>query len=301
MRKNTLLLLSMLLLGASGCFRLDSVLFNPDGSITEYKFNRFDDYEWEYRVPADMVVADSMIHLFTLDSKAPGESSPTKIYANYVGDMSRIATDTVILYCHGNAAHMDAYWQRQMLLANTGWKHRYGVMALDYRGYGLSEGTPSEEGLYADVGACIDFLAEMGLTGDRLLLYGFSMGTAPATELTAHPHTLKPGWLVLEAPFASGAQMAQASTGLGMPGSFVTNLEINNADEIKLVEQPFLLFHGIDDDFIDYETHGRVVWNNYQGNRGTLIAVEGANHGDVPFIYGMEAYRTAMLKLLRDE
>lgn len=293
------LLLFALLLSATGCFRLDSVLYNPDGGITEYKFNAYDD--WKYRVPADMVVADSMIHLFTLESQAPGESSPTTIYANYVGDMARIATDTVILYCHGNAAHMDAYWQRQMLLANTGWKHRYGVMALDYRGYGLSEGTPNEAGLYADVGACIDFLAEMGLTGDRLILYGFSMGTAPATELTAHPHTLEPGWLVLEAPFASGEQIAQASTGLAMPGSFVTNLQIDNEVEIQSVEQPFLHLHGIADDYLDYETHGQAVWHNYHGVRGTQIAVPGAGHGDVPWIYGVEPYRAAMLKFILGE
>jgi pimeloyl-ACP methyl ester carboxylesterase len=300
MRTSTRLLLAALLLATTGCFRLDSVLYNPDGSITEYKFNNFDDWEWDYRVPADMVVADSMVHLFTLDSKAPDEASPTKIYANYVGDMARIATDTVILYCHGNASHMDGYWQRQMLLANTGWKHRYGVMALDYRGYGLSEGSPTEAGLYADVDACIRFLADMGLTGDRLVLYGFSMGSAPATELTAHPRSLTPGWLILEAPFASGEQMAQASTGLAMPGSFVTNLKIDNEVEIQSVTQPFLHFHGIEDEFIDYETHGQTVWHNYKGSRGVQVAVEGAGHGDVPWIYGVEPYRAAVLAFLRD-
>lgn len=296
MRSTSIFALLALSLVLGGCFRLDSVLYNPDGGITEYKFNAYDD--WEYRVPDAMAVADSMVHLFTLESQAPGEASPTKIYANYLGDLSRIATDTIILYCHGNAAHMDAYWQRQVLLANTGWKHRYGVMALDYRGYGLSEGTPTEEGLYADVQACIDFLASMGLTGDRLVLYGFSMGSAPATELTAHPRTLEPGWLILEAPFASGEQMAQTSTGLDMPGSFVTNLKIDNEEEIKLVAQPFLHFHGIEDDFIDYETHGQAVWHNYNGTRGTQIAVPGANHGDVPWIYGPEPYRTAVLNFL---
>ena len=88
-----------------------------------------------------------MVHLFTLDSQTPDESTPTKIYAQYLGDISRIATDTVILYCHGNYAHMDAYWQRAKILANVGGKHRFGVLMMDYRGFGLSEGAATEDGM----------------------------------------------------------------------------------------------------------------------------------------------------------
>ena len=293
--------MGVLLLVGSGCFRLDAVLYNPDTSITEYRFNDYDADRWNFQVPPEMVVADSMIHLMTLMSQGDGEAAPTKIYAAYVGSLSEIATDTVILYCHGNGSHMDGYWQRVSLLANLGWKHRYGVMLMDYRGYGLSEGRPTEAGLYADVEACQRFLQEMGLTGDRLVMYGYSMGTAPAVKLSAHPQVMRPGWLVTEAPFASAEQMVQTSTGLAMPGSFVTNLQINNAEEIKSVDQPYLLLHGTDDDYLDYETHGLAVWENYGGAQGRLVAVEGAGHGDVPKVMGLDNYRGEMLKFLRGE
>ncbi len=278
------------------CFRLDSNLYSADNTITEYlgdAYPKTDD--WDIVPDASFNLADSMVHLFTLDSKAPDESNPTKIYAQYLGDISQIATDTVILYCHGNYAHMDVYWQRAKILANVGGKHRFGVLMMDYRGFGLSEGAATEDGMYADVQACIDWLQAMGLTNDRFVMYGFSLGSAPATELTANPRTLVPSWLIDEAPFASAEMMAQEGTGLAVPGSFFTNLKIDNAEEIKKVQQPFLWIHGIADAFLSYENHGMSVWNNYQGIRGEKVSVPGGGHGTVVKTMGVAAYSEAVL------
>ena len=60
----------------------------------------------------------------------------------------------VILYFHGNAMHIAAHAQRYMNFAHAG----YGVFALEYRGYGRSEGSPSEEGLYKDARATMEWL-----------------------------------------------------------------------------------------------------------------------------------------------
>lgn len=289
----------LLMVSLSGCFRMDPTLYNPDSSITEYQFNQYPIQEWWDLVPGpEISVPDSMVHPLTLQSKLPDESDAKTIYAVYIGNPSEIATDTVILYLHGNGGHLDAYWHRITTLANVGGKNRFGVMAVDYRGYGLSEGTPTEEGLYADSQAAIDWLEEMGISGDRLVMYGFSMGTAPATELTANPRSLTPAWLCLEAPFASAEMMGQAGTGLAMPGSFFTNLKIDNADEIAKVTQPFFWIHGEADDFIDFESHGQVVWNNYQGSQGVAIPVPGADHGDVVGTIGQAPYRAALLEFL---
>jgi pimeloyl-ACP methyl ester carboxylesterase len=296
-----LLLMMLLATALGGCFRLDSTLYNPDNSITEYKFNAYPPQDWWDIVPGgDIAVPDSLVHLITLESRLPEETDAKKIYAVYVGDPARIATDTVIFYMHGNGGHLDAYWPRILLLANVGGRNRYGVMAVDYRGYGLSEGTPTEEGLYTDSQAAIAWLEGMGLTGDRLAMYGYSMGTAPATELTANPRSLVPGWLCLEAPFAGAAMMGQAGTGLAIPGSFFTNLKIDNAVEIRKVNQPFFWIHGMADDYIDFESHGEVVWKNYQGTRGVAVPVPGANHGNVPGTLGQENYRTKLQEFLEN-
>jgi pimeloyl-ACP methyl ester carboxylesterase len=278
------------------CFRLDSNLYSADNTITEYLGDAYPKTdEWDIVPDVSFNLADSMVHLFTLDSQTPDESTPTKIYAQYLGDISGIATDTVILYCHGNYAHMDVYWQRAKILANVGGKHRFGVLMMDYRGFGLSEGAATEDGMYADVQACVDWLQAMGLTNDRFVMYGFSLGSAPATELTANPRTLSPSWLIDEAPFASAEMMAQEGTGLAVPGSFFTNLKIDNAEEIKKVQQPFLWIHGIEDAFLSYENHGMSVWNNYQGIRGEKVSVPGGGHGTVVKTMGVAAYSEAVL------
>lgn len=285
-----------LALALSSCLRLDSQLYNADDSIDRYFL---DDYtgEVEIQVGAEYTVPDSLIHLFPLTSDPTGDAK--EIQGLYLGSIAGIATDTVILYCHGNADHLDFYWPRIKLLANTGGANRYGVMAMDYRGFGLSEGPTTEEGMYADVDACMKWLKDNGLTSDRLIIYGFSLGSAPATELTAHPRTLRPSKLMLESCFASDEVMAEDATGLSMPGSYFSDLEINNGDEIQEVEEPFFWIHGVDDKFLRISTHGETVFANYQGTYSEAHRVEGAGHGDVPFVMGYIPYLDAVATFIQ--
>lgn len=282
----------------AGCARLDDNLFNPnENGISEYKLDAYTG-EVDFRLPDVYDIPANKVHLFTLDSKAEDEGIPTKIWAVYIGDKARIATDTVILYCHGNKDHLDFYWPRAQLLANTGGKNRYGVLMIDYRGYGLSEGEPSEEGLYADVDAGVQWLKAQGLTGDRLMVYGFSMGSAPAVKLTAQPLSLRPSRLMLEAPFASAAVMVQDATALALPASFVTDLKINNAEWIKSVSQPLFWTHGDKDDFLNANTHGRLVYDNHKGSYKESHVVRGAGHSNVPLLMGFDNYRAAVLSFI---
>ena len=298
--KKQLFFFSMAAIGLlSGCFRLDANLYNADNTITEYQFDNYiHPDEWDILLDSSYAIQPADIHQMSLNSQADGEATATKISATYLGDPTQIGSDTVFLYCHGNYGHMDVYWQRAKALANLGGKHRFGVLMFDYRGFGLSEGEPTEEGMYADASACVDWLKAMGLTDDRFVMYGFSLGSAAATELTAHPRALTPSWLLVEAPFASAEMMAQEGTGLAVPGSFFTNLKIDNAEEIKLVQQPFYWLHGIDDAFLSYENHGLSVWNNYAGTRGVQQSVPGAGHGNVVGTMGVDAYSASVLAFL---
>lgn len=281
---------------SSGCLRMDRFLYNPDDSIEEYLLDEFEG-ETEIVLDDSYALPDSLKHVFTLSSDAEGDIA--SIYAVYVGDISSIATDTVILYLHGNAGHLDYYWPRIKLLANVGAKNRYGVLAIDYRGYGLSEGTPTEEGLYSDADAALKWLKERGLTNDRLVIYGFSMGSAPATELTANARSMQPSKLMLEAPFASDDVMVQDASGLSLPGNYFSNLEINNAEEIAKVDEPFFWIHGAADSFLSIETHGEVVYKNYRGSFSVAHRVDGGEHSDVPSVMGYDAYSDAVLEFLQ--
>lgn len=278
----------------TGCLRLDDNLFNAnENRISEYKLDKYTG-EVDFRLEAFYQVPSNMVSLFTLQSKAPGESEATKIYALYIGNLQRISTDTVILYCHGNKDHMDFYWPRAQLLANTKSKNRYGVMMIDYRGYGLSEGKPSEDGLYADVDAALQWLKSNGLTNNRLIIYGFSMGTAPATMLSAVPRTMMPAKLILEAPMASAQAMVRDASGLALPGSFATDLKIDNAELIKSVKQPLFWIHGTDDDFLGMKTQGEPVFNNHKGVYKEAHRVAGAGHSNVPVKFGVQNYLKAV-------
>jgi len=287
------------LLFFSSCLKLDSNLYNNNNKIKEYQLDAYTG-EQDFVLDQSYDIPAGNITLLNLDSQAPGESKATGIKALYIGDITRIASDTVILYCHGNKWHMDFYWQRAKLLAHVNGKNRYGLMMMDYRGYGLSEGKPSENGMYADVDACMLWLKERGLSSDRLVIYGFSLGSAPATELTANTRTLKPSRIILEAPFASVAVMVQDASQLNMPAVYFTDLKIDNAEEIKKVTVPFLWLHGLSDSFLNYKTHGEVVYKNYGGNQKSKAMVEGADHGEVPQKMGFDAYLSTLGRFMRN-
>lgn len=286
----------LFVLSMSSCMRLDDFLYNAnENPITSYQLD-------EYTGPTEFALEDRFkidkdnIHLFQLESDCNGDIK--NIYALYIGDTSRIATDTVIMYCHGNKDHLDFYYPRIALLANTGGKNRYCVMSIDYRGFGLSEGEPYEEALYADVNAALQWLKDKGLTGDRLIMYGFSMGTAPATQLTANPVVMNPSALILEAPFASAEVFVQDAAGLSIPGAYAVNLKIDNAEEIKKVNAPFMWIHGTADDFISISSHGEVVFANYNGIRKQACRVPGAGHSDCPVILTFDTYLQDILSFI---
>ena len=293
---NKIFLISVLvILSVSSCMRMDSSLFNGM-KLTHYDLDATT-VDQGITIDASYHIPDSLVKVFPLASDDNG--SKATIYAEYAGDVSRIATDTVILYFHGNKGHMDYYWNRTKLLANTGGKTHFGVMTIDYRGYGMSGGKPTESGMYADAEAAIEWLKSNGLTGDRLVVYGFSLGTSVATYKTANPKALTPAKLILESPFASAATMVQNATALAVPPSYFTNLSVNNADEIKKVQQPFMWIHGIADPFLNINTNGEVVYKNYQGTYKEAHRIPLATHTNVPAVWGYNDYQAAVLAFIR--
>jgi len=282
----------------ASCLKLNNNLYVNDDKIKAYQLENYKD-PTSFSLDTSYAIAQNLISIFTLSSQADGESKPTSIKALYIGDLNRISTDTVILYCHGNNGNMDGYWQRAKLLANVNGKNHYGLLMMDYRGFGLSDGTPTENGIYADVDACMKWLKAKGMGNARLIIYGFSLGTAPACKLTAEPRTLTPSKIILEAPFSSAATMVQDATQLDVPAIDVTDLKIANSEEIKKVSQPFLWLHGLNDTFLNYKTHGQVVYDNFNGVYKEKYLVAGADHSEVPPKMGFATYLTVLGKFIR--
>ena len=280
----------IIVFGLTGCIKLNDIAFYNE-AITDYLL---DDYNTDLDFKLDSTYNVQNIHEFSVNSNG------FDIAAIYIGELSDIDTDTIILYCHGQTRHMDHYWQRAKLLANCGGKERYGVLMFDYRGYGKSEGTPTEQGMYEDVRAAYQWLLNEGASSQRIIIYGFSLGSAPATDLAAYGMSNEfPIKLILESPFASTDFIAQESTLIEVSASYITDLEFDNAEKIKLVDKPLMWMHGIEDDYVAI-TNGEAIISNYSGVDSTYVRVEGANHGQdgVPQTMGYQNYLNAVQEFI---
>lgn len=275
--------------------RLDNFLFN-NSEITSYQLDNFDG-ETSLELPVGYSLPQSEIHRFNYQIQSDGET--LTIEAIYVGDLSTIDQDTVILYCHGNRDHMDYYWSRQKLYSHLGYQGRFGVLMFDYPGYGLSEGSPTEQNMYESTEGALNWLKEQGVDNEQLVMFGFSLGSAPTCEVAgSNEFSLSPNKIILEAPFASSEVMVQDASLINMPASFFVDVKIDNAEEIKKCQVPLLWMHGKADDFLAISTHGETVYANHQNAWKRAVRVDGAGHETVPNFLGVEVYNELILDFI---
>jgi hypothetical protein len=136
---------------------------------------------------------------------------------------------------HGNAGNIAlrdyAYKFLSDLPAN--------VLAVEYRGYGKSEGKPGEKNFYRDARSAYQYLLEkQGIRPESIISYGQSLGTATATNLASE---VKVGGLVLEAPFTSIAAMAHRQFPY-LPGvALLVNGQMDIKSKIAKVRAPVLI------------------------------------------------------------
>lgn len=142
----------------------------------------------------------------------------------------------VVAYFHGNGGHIGYRAERLLAFARVG----YGVLMVEYRGYGGNPGTPTESGLCADGAAALDFLAGEGVSPNRLVLYGESLGSGVAVSLAAQREI---AGLVLEAPFTSVAEVAQHHYSF-VPASTLVRDRFDALAKIGNVRAPILVLHG---------------------------------------------------------
>lgn len=286
-----------ILLMLVGCEKpnLDALAF-PSKKLDHYAFEEYN--AGKESVPDDYAVEASNRTLISMNSVDQLTGASYKIYGVYIGDLSTIESDTVIMYCHGQAAHMDFYWPRATLLANLISTHHYGVFMMDYRGYGMSEGTATEQGLNEDVDASINWFISQGVEQTKTIYYGFSLGCIPIINRTAERNDFKPSKIILEAPLASVENLIHSSLLINVDPKFLSTLTFNNAEKIKEVDVPLLWLHGKEDDYIAIE-NGALIYANYNGDFKQAIRVPGGNHGDIPAVMGYENYLKELEKFIR--
>ncbi len=275
---------------------LDSLAF-PSETVDSYLFEGFADGEIEIPASYNLTAADRTLIEFMSTDAETGDQY--KLYGVYIGNIATIATDTVILYLHGQSKHMDYYWSRATLLANVGGKLNYGVFMIDYRGYGMSEGKSTEQGLYEDADAAINWLIAHGATQNKTIYYGFSLGAIPTIDRAAYRTDFKPNRIIIESPLASVQNLVDNSTLMNVNADFVTDLSFENSEKIKLITCPLLWIHGKEDSYVDIQ-NGELIFANYGGTNKTAYRVDGSDHAEVPVKMGYTTYVANVLNYIRN-
>jgi hypothetical protein len=156
-----------------------------------------------------------------------------------------------VLYCHGNSGNItnriDAFAQFGRLHMN--------VFAFDYRGYGRSEGEPSEDGLFRDVRAAYDEVTgPLSQHPESVVLFGHSLGGAVAIDAALHRDV---AGVVIQSSFTQIRDMARTVMPWGPLGLIARN-EFRSIAKVGLIEVPKLFIHGADDPTVPLEMGRRL-------------------------------------------
>lgn len=174
-----------------------------------------------------------------------------------------------ILFTHGNAgavhnrAERFAYYRQQ----------KFGVLFISYRGYGGSEGSPTEQGLHADADAAYEMLRAEGVADSDIMLVGESLGSGVVIQLAARHRV---GAIALEAPFTSAADVG-ASRYWFLPVRLLMKDQFRSVDHInRRGGIPLLIQHGEHDEVTAASFGERL--HAMAAEPKELIIIKGAGH-----------------------
>lgn len=150
----------------------------------------------------------------------------------------------IILYLHGNAGHLGYRGFKIKDYLDEG----FGVLLLGYRGYGNNQGDPTENNLYIDGRAALDFLIAKKVPLSKIVIYGESLGTGIAVELARN---LRIHSLILEAPYSSIIDIA-AHHYFYLPTTLLLKDKYDSIKKIKEIVSPIYFIHGERDRIIPW-------------------------------------------------
>jgi len=182
-----------------------------------------------------------------------------------------------LLIFHGNAGNISHRLPWLQMLHEIG-AH---VMILDYRGYGRSQGQPSEKGLYLDARAAYDWWSrERAADRSRLILVGESLGGAVCIDLAA---SVPVDGLILQCTFTSARDMAKILFPLGLLQP-LTGVRFDSAAKIGNIRCPKLFIHGDSDEVVPFRL-GRELFDKALPPK-EFFEVPGAGHNDLVWTAG---------------
>lgn len=194
----------------------------------------------------------------------------------------------VVLYFHGNGGSLAHRVARFRKLVDDG----TGLVALSYRGYGGSEGSPTEDGLIADGRAAYDF-ARSKYPDAKIVLWGESLGTGVAVAI-AGEHDVAA--VVLEAPFTSAADVAFSAYPF-LPVSLLMKDQFRSDGRIGKVTAPVLIMHGARDRVVPFRLGERLFTMANEPKKFVRFADGG--HEDLDRFDHLQAAREFLTQHLR--
>lgn len=203
------------------------------------------------------------------------------------GAITPVRAEMVLLWLHGNAGNIS--YRYDMIRAMMALPVQ--AFIIDYRGYGKSEGRPSERGLYLDARAGWDFLVnERGVAPDRIIIFGKSIGGVPAIDLATQ---VNPAGLIIQSSFTSAGDMAATLLPF-FPRSFL-RAKMDSLSKISRVRCPKLFVHSPADEVVPYKL-GRRLYEAAPEPK-EFYEVKGAPHNST-YLAGGEPYFAALRRFI---
>ena len=201
-----------------------------------------------------------------------------------------------ILFFHGNGEIVADYDDLGPIFNQMD----INFLAVDYRGYGRSEGTPTVSAMMTDCHDILEYtqgwLGENGSNGP-LIVMGRSLGSASALELAA-AHAQQLDGLIIESGFADAEALLRL---LGVDPQRIGYHEqsgFGNLDKIRLFEGPTLIIHAEFDHIIPF-SDGQALYEASPGNIKRLLKIDNANHNDI-LMRGFKDYLQAIKLLIAE-
>jgi pimeloyl-ACP methyl ester carboxylesterase len=201
----------------------------------------------------------------------------------------------VILFCHGNGGNIGNRVSYLPIFRDLG----LSTLLFDYRGYGKSDGKPTEEGTYADVEAAWQYLIqERKIPPKKIIVYGESLGGAIASYIAQKTSNQDPknaaGGLILASTFTSISDRA-AEIYPFLPIRLLSRFNYNSSDRLPNIKIPVLIIHSTDDEIIPFH-HGE---RNFQvaNEPKKLVKLRGDHNSG--FLDSLETYRTGISEFIQ--
>lgn len=187
-----------------------------------------------------------------------------------------------VVYCHGNSGSLG---DRIEIFAGL-LRLRVNVFAFDYRGFGKSDGEPSEKGLCADVRAALDYATgPLGVEAGRLILFGHSLGGAVAID---GAHNRPVAGLVVQSSFTDVVSIARHAY-TGVPMHWIARNQFRSIDKVAEITCPKLFLHGDADEKVPFEM-GQKLYAAAAPPK-SWFPVRGAGHNDLHVFGGRDYFR----------